>query len=259
MKVPKKKSKKRAGKHKAKRRLMLLCSLLVLVVLLIFAGYAVSELLVTDIEVTGESRYSVEDIIETSGIVKGQRLLLLPRTGIKKTLLQALPYLEAAKVSLIPPGTARITVTAATPLCIMQLPEGAYVVSDSWRILGPAEEADGAFPVVTMEMPEGQQPGTELAFISEADRRMAVDIFAVLKDNDILKDISEIDMKNTAEISVRYLDRFTVKLGDKLDLAAKLRLVEASAGSLSQTAHGTLDATLDGRVSYRPERKGNGN
>ncbi len=50
-----------------------------------------------------------------------------------------------------------------------------------------------------------------------------------------------------------------IKLGDKLDLAAKLRLVEASVQSLSQTARGTLDATLDGRVSYRPERKGNGN
>ena len=238
---------------------MLLCSLLVLIVLLIFAGYAVSELLVTDIEVMGESRYGEEVIVETSGIVPGQRLLLLHRTSIKKTLLQALPYLETAKVSLIPPGTARITVTAATPMCIMQLPEGSYVISDSWRILGPAEEADGTLPVVTMEMPEGQQTGAELAFISEADRRMAVDIFAVLKDNDILKDISEIDMKNTAEITVRYLDRFTVKLGDKLDLAAKLRLVEASAGSLTQTARGTLDATLDGRVSYRPERKGNGN
>jgi len=238
---------------------MLLCSLLVLVVLIIFAGYAVSELLVTDIEVAGESRYSEQIIIETSGIAQGQRLLLINRTGIKQKLLQALPYLEEAKISLVPPGTARITVTAATSMCVIQLPEGSYVISDSWRILGPAEQTDSALPIVKMQMPEGQQTGAELAFFSEADRRMAVDIFAVLKDNDILKDISEIDMKNTAEISVRYLDRFTVKLGDKLDLAAKLRLVQASAGSLSQTARGTLDATLDGRVSYRPERKGNGN
>jgi hypothetical protein len=238
---------------------MLLCSLLVLVVLSIFAVYAVSELLVTDIEVTGESRYSEEVIKETSGITQGQRLLLINRTGIKKTLLQSLPYLEEAKISLVPPGTARITVTSATPMCILQLPEGSYVISDKWRILGPAEEVDTVLPVVTMDMPEGQQTGGELAFFFEADRRMAVDIFTVLKDNDILKDISEIDMKNTAEITVRYLDRFTVKLGDKLDLAAKLRLVQASAGSLSQTARGILDATLDGRVSYRPERKGNGN
>jgi cell division septal protein FtsQ len=238
---------------------MLLCSLLVLIVLMIFAGYAVSELLVTTIEVVGESRYSEDVIMETSGIEPGQRLLLLPRTGIKKTLLQALPYLEAIKVSLIPPGTARITVTAATPLCVLQLPEGPFVISDKWCILGPAEAADAVLPVVNMDMPEGQQAGGELAFLSEADRRMAVDIFTALQDNDILKDISAIDMKNTAEISVRYLDRFTVRLGDKLDLAAKLRLVEASALSLSQTARGTLDATLDGRVSYRPERKGNGN
>lgn len=238
---------------------MLLCSLLVLIVLLIFAGYAVSELLVTDIEVVGESRYGEDVIVETSGIEPGQRLLLLPRTGIKKTLLQALPYLEEAKISFIPPGTARITVTAATPMCIMQLPEGSYVISDSWRILGPAESADAELPDVAMDMPDGQQVGDELAFFSEADRRIAVDIFSVLKDNDILKDISEIDMKNTAEITVRYLDRFTVKLGDKLDLAAKMRLVEASVQSLSQTARGILDATLDGRVSYRPERKGNGN
>ncbi|HWQ51321.1 MAG TPA: FtsQ-type POTRA domain-containing protein, partial [Terriglobales bacterium] len=169
---------------------MLLCSLLVLVVLMIFAGYAVSELLVTDIEVTGQNRYGDKVIVETSGIAPGQRLLLLPRTGIKKTLLQALPYLEEVKITLLPPGTARIAVTAATPLCIMQLPEGAYVISDSWRILGQAGAADAGLPVVTMELPEGQPPGAMLAFFSEADRRMAVDIFTVLKDNDILKDIS---------------------------------------------------------------------
>ena len=235
---------------------MLICLLPVLVVAIILSVYAVNTLLVAGIEIVGESRYDDAAIAKTSTVSEGQRLLLISRKAVKNELLENLPYIENVKISLIPPGLVRITVTPAIERCQAILPEGKYVISESWRILGEVQADHDLLPLLKAELPERQQIGDTLAFFSESEQRLCVDIFNVLKDNDILKDISEIDMINTAEISLEYLSRFRVELGDKLDLAAKLQLVEASAGSLLETARGVLDATLDGRVSYRPGRKG---
>ena len=231
---------RRAARRRLLRRLLLLAQLALIAGLCVLMGYAVKSLPVTDIVVEGESPYSDELLRETCGLSEGQALLLLRPNAMEKTLLARMPWLESVEIRRHLPGTEERKVTKAQPA--YRVSDGGrqlYVAADG-KVLGYLEEdpASSGVPLLLGNFVSPVEIAKTLAYETESDGRICVDIFAALQDNELLEGVSEVDLRNESELTVMIGDRFLVKLGDSL--------------SLHETQTGTLDASTVGRVIHKP-------
>ena len=245
---------RRAARRRLLRRLLLLALLALIAGLCVLMGYAVKSLPVTDIVVEGESPYSNELLLETCGLSEGQALLLLRPNAMEKTLLARMPWLESVEIRRHLPGTVQLTVTKAQPA--YRVSDGGrqlYVAADG-KVLGYLEEdpASSGVPLLLGNFVSPVEIAKTLAYETESDGRICVDIFAALQDNELLEGVSEVDLRNPSELTVMIGDRFLVKLGDSLSLPEKLRMVAESIKRLDETQTGTLDASTVGRVIHKP-------
>lgn len=116
--------------------IILLLALVVTLVVLHAVGVSASKkgettsfLAVKAIEVVGESRYTDQELIQTSGIYVGQSLLAINKVQAHDALLKAHPYLARVEVSNSTFDTVRITVEE-TPVM------GAVALEEGWMVLG---------------------------------------------------------------------------------------------------------------------------
>ncbi len=231
---------------------MLVCLVFVAAVLFMLSAYAVDKLVVADIEVEGDSIYPAEDIEIATGIEVGERLLLIPFDELEVAMLEVMPYLKDVKVRPTLTSNLKITVEAEIEHFKVALPEGVFIVSDTYKILGRANPTHEGLPLIKGSFDIGQATGDTLSFNSEVERLVCVDILTSMKDNGMDKDISMIDITDMLNINVIYLDRFVIEMGDRLDVDAKLRFATASAAKLPTSAYGILDLSVEGQAIYKP-------
>ncbi len=248
---------KRAARRRMLRRLLLAAMLALAVGLCVLLYYAVKSLPVKTIAVEGESPYTDELLLETCGLKEGQPLLLLRTNAMEKTLLSRMPWLETVQIKRRLPDTVEVTVTKAQA-AYRVLDEGkSLLVAADGKVLGYLEEdpSGDLLPLVLGNFVTPVEIAQTLAYETESDGGICVDIFTALHDNELLEGTSEVDLRNPSELTVKLGDRFVVELGDSLSLADKLRLVAESIKRLEESDTGTLDASTVGRVIHKPGQR----
>ena len=245
---------RRAARRRLLRRLLLLALVALAAGLCTLLGYAVKSLPVNTIVVEGDSPYSDELLLETCGLQEGQALLLLRTGSMEKTLLARMPWLETVEIRRHLPDTVQVTVTKAQPAYRVKDGGKELYVSADGKILGYLEEdpASAGVPLLLGNFVSPMEIAQTLAYETESDGGICVDIFAALQDNELLEGVSEVDLRNPSELTIKLEDRFVVQLGDSLSLPEKLRMVAESVKRLDETEAGTLDASTVGRVTYKP-------
>ena len=106
-------AKKVKAKAKHRKRNLILFYLSIFVVIIAAAITLSLTVLfkISTIEVTGTSRYSVEDIIKESGISEGNNLFLINKDYAVQNIKEKLPYIGEVTISRKLPGTVSISVS----------------------------------------------------------------------------------------------------------------------------------------------------
>ena len=107
---------------------------LVLILAAIVAGCIVF-FRVNDVAVSGESKYTAQEIIDVTGVQQGDNLLLLPRNQIVKRILTQLPYVSNVNLRLSLPDTLLISVTECAPAALVQGGEGWWIIDARGKLL----------------------------------------------------------------------------------------------------------------------------
>ena len=97
---------------------------------------------VDTITVTGQNRYTAEEIREASGITVGENLLLLNKYTASGNITAKLPYIEEIRIHKQLPDTLQIEVKeCGTPVAAVQ--EGvAWLISASGKIVEQKDAAE---------------------------------------------------------------------------------------------------------------------
>lgn len=209
---------------------------------------------VDTITVTGNSRYTANQIIEASGIETGDNMFFLNKYHASERITAALPYVETVRISRQLPDTLVVTVTECTaPAAVLQdgklwLLSGdgkivdaktgdgkQYAVVEGLTLLEPQVGAD-------LQVPEEQQPSA----------RLLLTLLGLLRDKDMLGDVQTIDLSDTASVVMRYLDRFDVTFRWDADFDYKLDYLLAVVERLEVNEKGTIDMTQEGKASFIP-------
>lgn len=220
---------------------------------------------VEHISVSGNVRYTAQEIGDASEVDTGANLLTLSKSGIAGRIHSALPYVGDIQVGIKLPNTVMIDITER---------EAAFAAKDNrgtWWLLSPdgvVLEQSEAQPTGTHILLQGltlqsaapglvfsPQPvaGEEESHTGTATERgtAALEIMAVLGKDDRSGKITAVDVSNINDLRVYYGTDFEVLLSDMSRLTYKTRYMVQAVEQLM--AEGYRGGVLD--LSFREEER----
>ena len=269
-----------AARKRKRRRLKMMRMAIVLTVLLLLAliialvvlhisgsiakhnGTKTEFLAVTAIDVTEDTRYTPEEIIEASGLFVGESLLVVNKVEAHNAILAQFPYLDYVDVSNSSFSTIHITVRETTVLGAVQLTDGFMVMGENNHAL--EQLAEEALPADMLRVygadTVGQTVGETL--LAERDMQMCRTLFAAAESYQ-LDNMSRIDLTEKTNVRIRWKEQIDVVLGNESNLAAQIKALtgilptllanngDAVTGRLDMTSYADDDASND-RAIFSP-------
>lgn len=249
-KTPAKKQEKRKPLSPTQRKIIRILSYgaIIAVVLIVGVVLSLTVLFKTQVyEVTGNTKYAEEEIIETCGIGKGENIFLAPKGPAENRLKKKFPYVEDANVSFRIPDTIRIAIVEADEGYLVKVSDKEYLmISTKGRILNQVTDPSAYdLPIFIGPKLTSGEIGDYVSYEDETVLDMIESITQTFADNGY-QGITEIDATNTADISFTYDDRIKVKLGIPEELDYKVRTAMTIINeNLDKNQTGTITGVLD--------------
>jgi len=228
---------------------LLICVCLVMALTLFFR--------IENIVVTGQQRYTAEEITEASGVKIGDNLYLLNKPTVVANVLDKLPYIERVKrVNRKLPDTLTIEVEeSGRPVALVQ-DSGVWLVSAAGKIVERLEGEDpGEYAPVTGLHLLAPAVGSPIVVAVENSRleESLLALLDALESADMLENVKGIRMDNPDYLAMDYTDRFTVRIPYGADYPYKLRFLQAVLADekIQDNMTGTFDMCSDsGRTNF---------
>lgn len=134
-------SRRRRAVAKARtRRLAAVGAAVVTLGMIAWTAFASPLLGIDEIKVVGAKHTTAADVARTAGLETGDNLLLIS-TGAVADAAETLPWVKAADVDRIMPGTVRIRVTERVPAMVLSVGAARWTIDSSGHVLavGAAE------------------------------------------------------------------------------------------------------------------------
>lgn len=207
---------------------------------------------VSDIEVTGNTHYTDEEIIRAIDIEQGDNLFFFDRFAAISRVFAKLPYIEEVSVVRKLPNKVTIEVVESTALAYIKLGDERWTLDHNCKVLGKA--ADGE----TGQLVEvsGISPGTLLIGeqLTTADGDAAVveqlaEVLYQIQERGLTSYISLVDITDTNDVQLSYAGRYTVKLGNSSGTEHKFGMLVSVVAKLGAEDVGLIDLS-DGTTAH---------
>lgn len=222
-------------KKKNKLRKILIYILLVLVVVSVGVVLSLTAFFhITDITVTGNEKYTTEEIIAQCPIDVGENLFLADTQSAKERLEKKLPYIYNAQVERKLPYTIEIKITEAQSSYYIGNKDKTYILLDNkLKVLETnAQKAQGI--EISKASIKSSVAGEKIQFKDDATGDCLIQIAQVIKDNNFTE-ITSIYSNSAEENFVVYDKRITFELGSCDNLENKIYQGLASCEKLDET------------------------
>lgn len=200
-------------------------------------------------EVSGNTKYTEEEIIDTCGIGGRDNIFLANKNAAERKLIKKYAYIEEADVSFAIPDTITIKITEAVPTYIVKVADSNFLIaSEKGRILEKVESADGySLPLFLCNEVKSADIGEYVEYEDDTILDIIEEVVTVFTDNGYTG-ITEIDATDPANITFTYDNRIKVKIGLPEDISYKVRtamtiIIEKLDLNGSQTTEGELDVS----------------
>lgn len=195
--------------------------------------------------VTGETRYSQEEIINLSQIETGENIFLCDKAAASKRIVDGLPYVAEAKVGFVIPNAITIEIIEEVPSYVMGYSDGYYVIGENGRILEKTAENYYDLPIVQGAEITSNQVGEYANFSDKNMTSILAELVRILDAYDF-DDITVIDVSDTANIRFVFDDRITVVLGIPEDMSYKIKTAQTIINDkLDPNGTGLIKGRLD--------------
>ena len=262
------------ARRRRRRKLMIIRTAIVLAVVLVLLlvgalvvmkivgtqqskrGETTTFLAVDSIVVEGDTRYTEEQIIETSGLYVGQSLLGVNKVKAHDALLEGLPYLNTVEISNTKFNVIRIRVTETEVMAAVKLDKKEWMIvgvnNHALERLATDQLPEGVLRVVGATL-ENEEIGA--ALMDERSLRITRTLSAAADLYD-LTGLTTINMSKKTDVYILINERLKVLLGNETNLAAQIEMLEATLPTLYQNNGVNASGELDMRT-FSDEDSGN--
>lgn len=123
---------------------------------------------VDTIEVTGNSRYTAQEIADSGGIHVGDNLFLVNKFSAAEAITRSLPYISSVRISRKLPDTLCIQVEENATLCAIEQSGGDWILSGSGKLVEQAAAGEEVTRIVGLT-PVDPQVGMPLQVPDEQE------------------------------------------------------------------------------------------
>mgnify|MGYP004594598253 FL=1 len=245
---------RRHGRGRRGRRFGVLYKLLTLVVVCAAAVLALTLFFkVESVEVTGNSRYSAQEIQDACGVSLGDNLYLLSKPDMVQKLHQQLPYIDEVRITRRLPNTLCVQVTEFSTVYAVEQEGTVWLLTSGGKIVETAAER-GDTPLIDGCELLAPSLGGDVSFALELQNRQE-SLFALLtalESAELTGDVRAIHLGDPTVLSMDYTESFTVEMPYGADYPRLLRYLTLVIEELETNLTGVIDLTRDGEPHFRP-------
>lgn len=210
---------------------------------------------VEEVRVSGQVRYTEEQVLQASGVERGDNLFLLNKYDLAGRIVEELPYIEELRISRKLPDTLLIDVTECG--CPMGVEQDGYVwlISSRGKIVEQITPTEGAdYGVITGCQLLAPSVGTKLALATDlsSQQESLLALLSALAEAEMLEQVDGIRMDDLSCIRMDYDGRFTVELPYGADYGEKLTILRLALESdyVQDNMTGTFDMMREDGMTY---------
>lgn len=204
---------------------------------------------VGSIEVTGQRRYTAEEIQAASGVELGTNLYLLNKHDMRQNIWRELPYIEEIRIKRRLPDTLTIEVReSGRPFALAQ--DGSvWLISAGGKIVDQLPEQDaGEYGRITGCQLLAPSVGTTLALATEyaAQQSSLLDLLQALDGANLTENVDAIRLEDLSDLKMDYIGRFTVRMPYGADYEWELQKLKLTLEDekIQSNMTGTIDLRL---------------
>lgn len=226
---------------------------------------------VQTITVTGNQKYTVEAVLEASGIEKGDNLLTFGKARAAGRILTELPYVSQVQIGIKLPNTVNIDIVELEVVYAIQASDDSWwLMNSAGKLLESVDAAEAekhtqvvgiraAQPGVGETVKAAEQPGKPEKPEEEtapagtpADRAdAAVEILKSLEKTDQMGEVARVDVSELYDIQLWYGQQYQVLLGGPTELPYKIQYMTQAVEKLADYQSGVLDLTFQEEKTAR--------
>lgn len=213
---------------------------------------------VDQVLVTGNSRYSQEQIVEVSQVQKGDNLILLDKYRIAQRIYTELPYVTEVRMSRKLPDTLVVEVAETGAVASVQSGATWWLMNARGKLLEATNStAAGTFlRILGTEALEATVSGElSLPEGSPMTRERLLQFIQALAARGMLEKSGSLDLSDPDQLVLGYDGRFRVEIGYGADFDFKLDCLLAAVATLEPNETGTICMTMkdDSEVRLIPD------
>ena len=211
---------------------------------------------VNSVEVTGNVRYTAQEVIEASGIKMGDNLVGLSRGRVSAAIRTQLPYVESVAVQKVLPDGVVLKVTERVASASVDSAEGRWLMSSQGKLL---EKDDGSIRAIQIAglTATGPYAGGMIQVAEEEGATLGYvkGLLTALEEHGLITQCTALDCSAVTYITLDY-GIYRLKLPRDEDYDYYLLLTERAlaSGTIPEGQRGTLDLTVvKGKAYFRSE------
>lgn len=253
-----------ARKHRRRRRrrgslgpLLRVLSVLLMAVAIVAALTLFFK--VNQVSVSGNERYSAQEIIEVSGVEQGDNLILMDKYRIAEKLYTKLPYITEVRINRQFPDTLLVEVVETKAVAVIKGGSSNWLMDSNGKLLEVIGSA-ATKQYLSLERLSAVDPAIsgklKLSEESPISTDRLLELLSELAQRDMLGKVSKLDASDPDQMVFSYDDRFQVEMFYDADFAFKLNCLQAAVAQLEPNESGTIRMTLkdDNEVRFIPDQ-----
>lgn len=218
---------------------------------------------VDSVSVSGNSRYTAEEIRRVCGVEAGDNLILLDKYQIAKKLYTELPYITDVSIRRQLPDGLVVEVTETVASMTVEGAGAWWLVSAGGKVLEAVDEetakgylllrgVDAGTPVIGQQLAPGEN--------SALSAQRLVELMRELSERGMLAQTKCVDASDGEKLVLLYDGRFEAEMFYDADLAFKLDCLRAVVNELEPNETGIIRMTMDDENEVRliPYAQGEG-
>ncbi len=233
---------------KSRNSFVYTCLIIAILLMLLFGPF----FKVTEITVTGNSKLSREEILNTSGLNLGVNILLSDVNGAERKIAQ-IPVVDGVKVRRISPSRISISIVECTEVGIIKYLGNYITVSSEGEILEILnKKPKKKVPEMINLTLDKTNVGETVIIPDEKVNKAVYKYFETLESLDVLGEIKTIDFKKIDDVKLTLSNDILVKMGQADKIPYKFAYLEKIFAELSGQRGGILDISdPDASVVYK--------
>ena len=206
------------------------------------------------IDVTGESPYTPEAIIESSGIQIDDNTFFVNKFNAISKIFARHPYLDEISMKRHLPSRLEIIVSQCVPTAVISGEEAAYIIDYKGKVL--EEIAIGSrtdLIQITGVEPDEMAVGKNINFLQKEKEKTLLNLLNELEKCDIIREVKAISLEKLYNLTMEYKDKFTIYFGSSEGISEKIKLISVVEGQLGPNETGTIDVSDNENIRFRPK------